>query len=272
MSLINIDGVNLYYEVKGNPEAKNTIAFFNGVMASTSSWDFIVPIFEKFDFKIVLHDFKGQLKSDKPSGPYTFEQHCQEAKALFDHLEIEQVHLIGTSYGSEVAMKYALLYPDMVQSLVVIDGVSELDEVLKGFIDSWSYLLELKDGEKFFLGMAPSIYGNRFYENQHEMLKERAKALKKVDPSYFEGQRILYDTFIKEVNFTDELQNITAPTLVIVGEEDLLKRVKFSRIIAKNIPGSEFVILPNCGHVAIFESVQELQTLLLGFIFKHLKP
>ena len=269
MSILTINNVDIFYEIKGNPESANTVAFFNGVMASTNSWDYLVPNFERFDFKIILHDFKGQLKSDKPQGPYSFQQHASEAKTLFEHLGINQVHLIGTSYGSEVAMKFAILYPELVTSLTVIDGVSELDEVLKGFIHSWEHLIDLGDPEKFFMGMAPSIYGNHFYENNLEMLKERARALKQVDPSYFIGQKILYQTFLADVTMTAELHKISAPTLVVVGEDDLLKRVKFSRIIAQHIKDSEFVILPDCGHVAIFERVPELETLLLGFVLKH---
>lgn len=269
MAIFEHQGTNIYYDIKGNPNAEKTVAFFNGVMASTSSWDFVTDIFEQADFKIILHDFRGQLKSDKPEGPYSFAMHAEEAKALFEHLNIEQVHLIGTSYGSEVAMKFSMLYPEMVQTLSLIDGVSELDEVLKGFIQNWEYLLELGDGEKFFKGMAPSIYGNTFMNTHKKMLDERAKALKKVDPSYFVGQKILYETFKNDVTMTDQLHTIQAPTLVIVGEEDLLKRVKFSRIIAQHIPKSELFIIADCGHVAIFEKPNELKTLLFGFILKH---
>ncbi|HHT55062.1 MAG TPA: alpha/beta hydrolase [Acholeplasma sp.] len=266
----NINGMNLYYEIKGDLNSNKVVAFFNGVMASTSSWEYVIPVFEKLGFKIILHDFKGQLRSDKPEGPYTFVEHASEAKALFDYLKIEKIHLIGTSYGSEVAMRFSLMYPSFVETLSIIDGVSELDEVLEGFINNWEYLLDLNDGEKFFLGMAPIIYGNRYYKENKQLLKERAAKFKKVDPSYFKGQRILYETFKNDVNMTEEIVKIKTPTLVIVGEDDLLKRVKFSEIIANTIPNTEYFVIPNCGHVAIFESPEELQTLLAGFIIKYL--
>ena len=75
----------------------------------------------------------------------------------------------------------------------------------------------------------------------------------KVDPSYFKGQRILYETFKNDVNMTEEIVKIKTPTLVIVGEDDLLKRVKFSEIITNTIPNTEYFVIPDCGHVAIFE-------------------
>lgn len=269
MGLFNYNGVNLYYEVKGDPNSKSAVAFLNGVMASTSSWGYLTPIFEKLGFKVILHDFKGQMKSDKPAGPYTFAQHAEEARALFEHLGVYKLHLVGTSYGSEVAMKFSILYPEMVQSLTIIDGVSELDEVLKGFIDNWTILCDLKDGEKFFWGMAPIIYGNSFYLKNHEILKQRAKAMKGVSEDYFEGQKTLYRTFKDDVYMTNELYKIKCPALVIVGQDDLLKRIKFSEIIAREIQNTEYVIIPDCGHVAIFEQYEVLNTLLSGFIIKN---
>ena len=72
MSEFTVNDVSLFYEIKGNPEGKEAVAFLNGVMASTSSWSLIYPIFEKFGFKIILHDFKGELKSKKPDGSVHF--------------------------------------------------------------------------------------------------------------------------------------------------------------------------------------------------------
>lgn len=269
MAEFNYKGTKIYYEIKGDPNGKETVAFLNGVMASTTSWALLYPIFERFGFRIILHDFKGQLKSDKPEGPYTFAQHCAEAKALFESLGVEKLHLIGTSYGGEAAMKFAILYPDMVKSISVIDSVSELDSVLSGFVLGWKILCDTGDGERFFWGMAPSIYGPHFIEKNGEMLAERAKAIKSNPNGYLEGQKILYDTFANDVYMTDELGKIKCPALIMCGQDDILKPQRFSKIMADNIPDSEFMVIPDCGHVSIFEKPKELQSAIFGFIMKH---
>ena len=269
MPQFNLNGLKLYYEDLGDPDAPEVIAFFNGVMASVSSWDLIQPIFVKLGYRVILHDFKGQLKSDKPSGEYTFAEHATEAQALFEYLGVKKPHIVGTSYGGEIAMKFAILFPEMVKTISVIDSVSETDEVLRGFIDTWNVLCDTRDGELFFKGMAPSIYGPCFMREQSEMLAARAKAFKSVAPDYFEGQKILYSAFKKDADMTGELRKITCPVLVICGQDDILKPPKFSKIIADSIPDSEYFLLPNCGHVAIFEKPKELATAILGFIGKH---
>lgn len=269
MAELQVNGVNLYYEVKGDPEGKETIAFFNGVMASTSSWALLYPVFERMGFRIILHDFKGQLKSDKPAGPYTFAQHCAEAKALFEHLGVRQLHLVGTSYGGEAAMKFALLYPEMVKTISVIDSVSELDPVLRGFVLGWKILCDTGDGETFFWGMAPSIYGPEFLARHQEMLAGRAKAIKENPNGYLEGQKVLYDTFASDVYMTDALPAIRCPALILCGTQDILKPPKFSQIIADAIPNAEYLTIPDCGHVSIFEKPKELESAILGFVLKN---
>jgi len=59
MSYLKVNGVKLFYQLKGNQESKNTLVFLNGVMASTGSWENQYRFFEKMDFKILLHDFRG---------------------------------------------------------------------------------------------------------------------------------------------------------------------------------------------------------------------
>lgn len=262
-------GVRLFYEVKGDPNGKETVAFLNGVMASTNSWSLLTPVFEKLGWRIILHDFKGQMKSDKPAGPYSFAQHCAEARELFLSLGAEQLHLIGTSYGGETAMKFAILYPEMVKTISVIDSVSELDDVLSGFVLGWKILCDTKDGETFFWGMAPSIYGPDFIRDNKAMLTERAKATKAANADYLEGQKILYDTFAQDVTMTDKLGSIRCPALILCGEQDILKPPRFSKIMADAIPGAEYLTIPGCGHVAIFERPRELESAILGFILKH---
>ena len=269
MSIFTYNQINLAYEDCGNTQSETAIVFLNGVMASMSSWKLQADLFVELGYRVVLHDFKGQLLSSKPEGIYTFEEHCTEAKALYEYLNIKNIHIIGTSYGSEVGMMFAISYPEMVLSLTVIDGVSEIDEVLRRFVESWKLMCLSKDGEAFFLGMLPSIYGDSYLKKNREALNQRAKAIPSLGEDYLKGQISLYDTFLQEVNFTDRLHEIQCPTLIVCGEDDLLKRPKFSRIIYENIKQSEFVLIPDCGHVTIFEQVDVLKTCLLGFILKH---
>jgi 3-oxoadipate enol-lactonase len=266
--MLSIKHFKLHVEDLGYPKGE-AVVFLNGVMASTSSWYTLMKYFVKNDFRVVLHDFKGQLRSDHPEGSYTFKEHAEETIMILKQLGIHRAHFVGTSYGGEVALNIGFRYPEFVKSLVIIDSTSEFDMKMKIEIERWIELCKLKDGYQFFHGIAKSIYGKTFLKKNKKSMEERAIATSKVPDSYFEGQIKLYETFIHDVNMTDRLHEIKAPTLVVCGDQDHLKPLKFSKKIHDEILGSELVVLEDCGHVAIFEKPNEIETLMIGFIHKH---
>jgi len=268
MSKFTINDVELYYEVTGNPKSKDVIVFLNGVMASTSSWVNQVELFKKMGYRILLHDFKGQLKSDKPQGPYTFHQHAFETVELMQELGIEKAHIVGTSYGGEVGLRMAIDFPVFVQTLTVIDSLSELDPLVETFVLSWRHLCDDLDGEAFFNGIMPTIYSEKYIRENRAMLEKRAQQMKNFPEEYFIGQTYLYDTFLQDVTMTSELNKITCPVLIINGKDDLLKPAKFSRILHENIKHSQWIEIPDCGHVAIIEQASTVNTCILGFLTK----
>jgi len=269
MAECNINGVNIYYEDIGDKNSKNCIVFFNGAMSSTNSWGLIYPLFEGMGWRVILHDFRGQLKSDKPLGPYTFKDHADDAKALFDYLGIEKMHVAGTSYGGRVAMEFAILYPQAALSISIIDSFSESNAYIDTIVKGWETSRVFGNGESFLWNAVPIFYGKTFIANNLAEIEKRAKVLGEASAEYFDGQRAIYDTFLADIYTTDRLHQIKCPALVICGTEDILTPVSFSEIIVKNIPQAEFVPIPDCGHVAIMEKPRELESVLLGFVMKQ---
>jgi 3-oxoadipate enol-lactonase len=266
------NSVSLFYDYRRPPESSargETVALLNGVMASVSSWDYYADILTRAGYDVLLHDFRGQLLSEKPQGPYTFVEHREDFVALCEELEIDACHLIGTSYGGEIAMRIAVDEPGLVTSLTIIDSVSELDSLLIRFVTSWIALAEREDAELFYAAVLPSLYSRQFLRDQAEMIDGRAARMKELPADYFRGQAELYRAFLNDVTMTAELSQIEAPTLVVCGDEDVLKPQKFSQIIAKAIPGAELVVIPDCGHVAVFEKPETLVTLIRGFLVRH---
>jgi 3-oxoadipate enol-lactonase len=265
-----INGVNLFYEQYGNIDAKETIVFLNGVMASASSWKLQVELFENHGFNILVSDFRGQLRSEKPKGPYTFKMHAHDTVQLMKTCGISKAHLIGTSYGGEVALSIAIHFPEVVKSVTIINSVSELDDALIHSVLEWKRLAQTYDGELFFRGMLESVYHPSYLKANEALLEVRAKQFAALPKDYFDGQIALYDTFTQDLHLTPYLRSINVPVLIVAGENDELKPRHFSDIIAKEIPHAHYVIIPQCGHVTIFEKPETLNPLLLGFILNQM--
>jgi len=269
MAKVKISDVSINYELKGKVGSKNKVAFFNGGQSSISSWDIYIPAFEKMGYEVLLHDFRGQLLSEKPKGPFTFHQHALDFKALIDNLGIEKTHVISTSYGGMVAMRFAAEFSDSIQSLSLIDTTSEKDKSLEYHTQNLQNSAKKRDLKNILEMITPIIYGNDFLDKHIEYINQKRNSTANIPDDFFDGLINITDAMINDIYFTDELHKIKCPTMVVCGENDYLIPLKFSRILAKNISNSEFVILPDCGHAAIIEQANTLISLLLGFIIKN---
>ncbi len=269
MLITNDLGLKLYVETLNMDKKADAVFFLNGVMASVNSWGYQRGVFEDAGFKLVFHDFINQLRSDKSEQVYTLHQHCQDIAVIMNELNITSAHFIGTSYGGEVAMKMAIDFPDRVKTISVIDSTSETDPLMIHQVRMWQMMARNLSKENFFLGILPSIYGEKYLREYGETLRKRAKDFNGLPDDYMTGLCSLIDTFVNDVDFTWDLTKITVKALVVCGQDDILKPVRYSMQIAQLIPDCEFLILPQCGHVAIYEASNALNSCLLGFIMKN---
>ncbi len=263
MPRIEANGIEFYYELHG-PEDGEVLVLSNGVLMSTASWVLQQADFSK-DYRLLLYDCRGMWQSDHPPGPYTMELHAKDLAALLDALDIEAAHIAGTSYGAEISMVFALKYPERTRCLIVASAVSYLDPVLRGMTDSWILGVRARDAEHLFLASYPLIFSGSWIEHNKPILKEARKRYEKLD----------YDAFLElllcfsHLDITDRLNEIEAPCLVVVGEDDILKPRRYSEIIAREIPNAELIILPNAGHAMMWEQAGAINSTLLGFLTRH---
>ncbi|RLG52034.1 MAG: alpha/beta hydrolase [Thermoproteota archaeon] len=234
---------------------------------STESWSFQSTVLSR-RYRVILHDCRGQWRSSKPPGEYTFSSHVEDLRALLEHLEAERAHIIGTSYGGEIAMFFALKYPEMVRSLSIIASVSEIRRPLSLLTDRWIAAAETRDPVKFILGWINDVYSDRFLEEHWSMLWRRLTSVYR-SFDFDAAVRLLrcFKTLEREP-LTPKLGGIRAPTMVVAAELDRVKPPLYSRIISEGIPGSELHIVHGSGHAVIIERHEAVNTLLLGFLEK----
>jgi len=264
MSYVKINKINLYYETYGEGEP---LAFLNGIFMSTKSWSLQTPVFSK-KYKVLLHDFRGQWQSDKPSGKYSLELHADDFQKFLLHLNIDKVHLVGTSYGGEVAMVFAIKYPEMVKSLTIISSVSEIHPALKLLGERWLNAAKTRDSKIFIIEWLADVYSEEFLKNNWDFLWSRLNEAFKVFD--FDAVIRLSESFLDlERNpLTSELKKITVPTLIIAAELDMVKPLKYSKIIHDQISGSELHLIRESGHVVVVEKAEKVNTIVLGFLEK----
>jgi 3-oxoadipate enol-lactonase len=193
------------------------------------------------------------------------ELHADDLAALLDALGIKRAHIGGTSYGAEVSMVFALKYPHRTQSLIVTSAVSHVDPLLRGMIDTWAYAAAAHDPEMLFRVVYPLTFSEDWIAANRETLDLARERYNLLD---FDAFHELLQSF-SELNVTGDLHQITAPTLIVVGELDLVKPRKYSDSIAREIPNAEYAVIPHAGHAAMWERPGVFNSLILGFLAKH---
>jgi 3-oxoadipate enol-lactonase len=233
-------------------------------MNAATSWVFQKPELSR-DYRLLLYDCRGQGQSDHPDYPYSMELHADDLAALLEALEIESAHIAGISYGGEVAQAFTLKYPTLVNSLILIDTVSEVGPELELIIQSWMDALKANDPLAFFHATVPWNFSPDWITANTTILDDAKKRYQLLD---FPAVNRLCEAFLS-VNFTDQLKEITVPTCIMVGEFDLLKGIRYARIIKEVIPHAELHILEGAGHATCWERPAEFNSVILGFLAKQ---
>jgi 3-oxoadipate enol-lactonase len=265
MPEILANNLRLYYELHG-PEDGEVLVLSNGIMMSTASWAFQTRVLARH-MRVLLYDCRGMWRSEHPAGPYSMEQHADDLAALLEGLGIAQAHIGGISYGSEISMVFALRYPEKTKSLIVIDGVSEIKPMLAAQTFPWQLAAERGDPEMLYWTSVHLNFSADYVAKTRHSAEEMIKRYGALDmASFVELMKSFY-----ALDNTSELPKISCPTLVVVGEDDLIKGKEYARIIANQIPGAEYVVIPGSGHALCLDKPDPLNTLLIGFVLKNQK-
>ena len=258
------DNLNIYFEVQGNENAKETLVFLNGLSQSTISWILTIPYF-KNDYRIVLMDFIFQGQSDKTGEWRSFDTHARDVVSVLDYLKIEKAIIVGLSYGSLVAQHLAINYGNRISKLVLISTFAHKTPYYDAIELSWWRALEFGGYNLMLDIMLPSVLSENYFLNPLipiDLMKQTRQEANEDKQALFKLMRATKE----RVDYRPELKKIIVPTIVIQGEKDLLLPVHMANEVAKSIPNSQFKVIPHVGHTLNLEAVPQMVAIMNDFI------
>ncbi len=255
-----VNGIQLYYEVHGQADGP-PLVFINGLLMDTTGWGLQLPAFAD-TFHVLLYDCRGQGKSDAPPGPYLPEQHAADLVGLLDRLDIERAHLVGLSNGGVIAMYMAAMHPHRVARLVLADTYAHADAQMIALLDAWLAALDAGGPTLRFDVATPWIWSRGFLSAHPDVL---ATLREKAGGARVDAVRALIQG-AKAVDLREHLPTISAPTLVLVGEEDVVTPVWRARKIAQTIPNATLVVIGGAGHALSIEQAHMFNALTREFL------
>jgi pimeloyl-ACP methyl ester carboxylesterase len=255
-----VAGTRLFYEVKG---AGPAVVLIHGGQLDSRMWD------DQFDalakgFTVIRYDVRGYGGSFQPDRLYS---DADDLAALLDYLEAQKVHVVGLSLGGRIAIDFALAHPKRVASLTLVGpGLAGYEPPKGEETDSrmWNLVRLARDEgpdkvtEAWLKDpfMAPAMEQVRLSTRLRRMSRENAHCWLR-NPLLQRSPRPLA---------AKRLDEIKAPTLLVLGDRDVPQIKATIGTLEKGISGSKKVVIKGAGHMVNMERPDEFNQALLAFL------
>jgi len=259
--IVNYKNLSIYYEIHGEGEP---LVLLNGIMMQASSWHPLLPLFK--GYQVILIDLLDQGKSSDFKD-YTISDQGDVVMHILSYLNLTKYHVVGISYGGEVALDVALKSGDTIKTLHLFHSTAYTDMALFQLGEYWMTLTSHLKGLEFMQATMPKIYGKTFQNNHPEFMLSRESKLKEVfqNPNFLQRMyRLTYSA--QHTNYLNELSHISCPVLVVSGDEDELILPYYQKRIVEGITHAKHVTLSKIGHASMYEDPQMFVSLIHGFI------
>ena len=262
MPKVKVNGINIYYEIRG---AGEPLVFIMGGSDRTDSWGPQIQVFSK-DYRLLVFDNRGGGRSDAPDVAYSIETMARDVAGLLDAFGIDKAHIRGVSAGGLTAQLLALNYPEKVIS-IVLQGTTcggphapFDEEALNPFLNK-----ELSPEERADKLIWLTITDD--FARANPSIVQQIKSSLMATNTFTPGKLQQIEAFASADTY-ERLPEIKAPTLVLGGEADRVTPPEYSRILASRIPNAELVVFPNTGHMFL-EAGQERNQVILDFLKRN---
>ena len=256
---IRINGIVIAVKEKGSgPD----MILLHGIFASK---EIMNPLFNYYcnDYHVISYDLRGHGASDKPE-KFNIDDHADDLKAVIEHYGMEKPIVVGLSMGSFVTLRAAEKYPSLMSRMVLI-GVKG-----KGSISLMQKAVQLNGGNRNIdLKEMGRLIGKLLYppNTTPEQVAEYYLGNRGSVELTNEERKNIYLS-LSEYDMMGDIDKVTIPSLLLVGEFDGLNPPSESRKVHDGLNDSQLEIIDGAGHIIFFEKKDEVLDLIDSFIKK----
>jgi pimeloyl-ACP methyl ester carboxylesterase len=264
-----------YMHIRPTDKERGTIVLLHGKNFSGAYFRSLTVLLWKRGYRIIIPDQIGFGKSSKPEGyQFSFHEMARQTKLLIDHLDLKKVHLVGHSMGGMLATRFALMYPETVARLTLVNPIG-LEDVKTSVpyrtIDELSAEEAASTPEKIRKYQTENYYGGQWKPAYEEWIQIPIGWIN--GPDIIRMSRIAAQT--TEMIYTQpvvyEFAELKVPTTLVIGTRDrtavgkawtkpevaakLGDYRKLGRETVKKVRGAKLVEIDGVGHVPFIESL-----------------
>ena len=262
---VRANGQELYFEIHGQGPP---LILIMGIGYDATLWTLAqVPGLSRM-FRVVIFDNRDVGRSAAAAAPYTIADMADDVAALMDALDIRRAHVLGLSMGGMIAQEFALRHVNRLDRLVLSGCGAAPARVAFDPIHTWNWVKATDTtGQVFACQQFTWLFSNAFLRNKEAVQQTISLLTSNPNPIGPEAYNRQAQAYLR-YDALDRLVDIRSPTLVIVGEQDLLTPPWVCREVADRIPGSRFEMITGAGasHVVPIERPDDFNRLVTRFL------
>lgn len=257
MPYAQLTGAKLHYTIDG-ADADPVLILSNSLGTSLDMWK---PQLDRFSehFRVLRYDTRGHGKSDVVPGPCTIDQLGRDVIELMDHLGIEQAHFCGLSMGGMTGMWLGIHHPQRLSCLILANTAAYI-----GPPENWTSRVSAVQA-KGLVPIAPAVVARwltpEFAASHPAVVAELLAMLLATPAAGYAAACIA----VRDADLRNDVERITAPTLIISGTSDLPTPPADGRFLQQQIHGASYVEMP-AAHISNQEQVVPFADAVLHFL------
>jgi len=259
-------GVTLNYEITGQGDP---LLLVMGTSGSLLLWGELTSRLAE-QFQVITFDHRGLGGSERGEGATSVASLAEDASALLEALDVPRAHVLGWSLGSAIAQEMALAHPEQVATAVMYATWARCDGFQRAVFTALRHPYATRDMEAA-LGAAGIAFSPQLLD--HPDFEKMLEPMLPAFPQDEDQMQVTAEQWDADLahDTLDRLGGITAPTVVIVGEQDLLTPPWQAEKVADAVPGARFELLtgPGSSHGVHIERPEDVVRLVTGFLSQH---
>jgi 3-oxoadipate enol-lactonase len=266
MPPLQVNDIRISYEERGRGRA---LVLVHGLAGGAKFWEPQVEALSRH-YRVVTYDARGHGASDVPSTDEAYDEaiFVADLRHLLGHLRIERACVGGLSMGGNIALRFGLTHPELVDGLIICDAGSGSDdpEAWRQRSHGLASIVENQGIEAFAETVLASPPVSQFVKQGPEKVQWLRGILTGHQPEglirTLRGEQATRPTLY---TYEDVLRIFHKPALIIVGEHDQAS-LKPSTFLADNLPNAELFVMPGAGHVTSSENPEEFNARVEVFL------
>ncbi|MGB2959257.1 MAG: alpha/beta fold hydrolase [Bacteroidota bacterium] len=257
-----LNGANINYVEFGNRD-RMPVTFLHGFPFSHEMWTGQLEVVGE-RHRAIAYDIRGHGQSDVLDGQYTIEGHVDDLIALLDHLGVDRTVIVGLSMGGYITLRALQRNSERFAAAVLCDTRSEADSD-EGKLKRFEAIRAVKEhgSGHFAESFVRAVFAPETFERSPETVGSIQKTIARTPPLSIAGTLL---ALASRMDTSQSLGEISVPTLVMVGEHDVVTPPSDSRMIHERIKSSQLVVIPQAAHMSNLENPRYFNDHLLSFL------